>query len=115
MPSRSWLLRVEDMLEALKRITQYCEGHDFQSFAHDQRTIDAVVRNLEVFGEAARHVPASTIQAYPFIPWQLIKGMRNILIHEYFGVDNKILWHTIIQDLPPLKSLLAQILEEHIS
>jgi uncharacterized protein with HEPN domain len=100
------------MLEALERINLYCEGLNLQSFMQDQRTIDAVIRNLEIIGEAVKHVPEDIIQEYPSIPWQLIKGMRNILAHEYFGVDNEILWQTITQDLPPLSPMLKQIIEK---
>lgn len=120
MSSREWLFRLEDILEALERIHGYVKGLDLQQFEADQRTIDAVVRNLEIIGEAARHIPDSITQEYPLIPWRYMRDMRNILIHEYFGIDTGIIWQTIAQDLPVLQSQLElvknKILEElHLS
>lgn len=71
-----------------------------------QKTIDAVIRNLEIIGEAAANVPQEIQDLYVDIPWYQMKGMRNILIHEYFGVDNDVLWNTIKKDLPILKEKL---------
>jgi uncharacterized protein with HEPN domain len=92
MSSREWLFRLEDILDALENVQKYIEGLDLQQFKSDQRTIDAVVRNLEIIGEAARHIPNTIIQEYPHIPWKHIRDMRNVLIHEYFGVDISIIW-----------------------
>ncbi|CCK79002.1 conserved uncharacterized protein, DUF86 [Desulfobacula toluolica Tol2] len=72
----------------------------------DQKTIDAVIRNLEIIGEAAANVPQEIQDLYVDIPWYQMKGMRNILIHEYFGVDNDVLWNTIKKDLPVLMEKL---------
>lgn len=104
MSSREWLFRLEDILDALNRIQDYIKGLDIQQFEADQRTIDAVVRNLAIIGEAARHIPNSIIQEHPVIPWKYMRDMRNILIHEYFGIDTGIIWQTITQDLPMLLS-----------
>ena len=103
MPPREWRLRVEDILEAIARIQQYVEGLTFEQFQADQKTVDAVVRNLEIIGEAVRHLSASQQGLPGETPWADIAGMRNILIHEYFGVDLTIIWHTIVEDLPKLK------------
>jgi uncharacterized protein with HEPN domain len=112
MSSREWLFRLEDILDALERIDEYIQGLDLQTFEADQRTIDAVVRNLEIIGEAARHIPGFIVQAYPTVPWRHIRDMRNLLIHEYFGVDLKIIWRTISYDLPFLRSQLKQIKDD---
>ena len=109
MSSREWLFRLEDILDALERIQRYIQGLDLSKFEADQRTIDAVVRNLEIIGEAARHIPDSVIQEYPTIPWRHMRDMRNILIHEYFGLDTSIIWQTIAYDLPILKSQLELV------
>jgi uncharacterized protein with HEPN domain len=103
LPPREWRLRVEDILDAIARIQRYVEGLTFEQFQADQKTIDAVVRNLEIIGEAVRHLSASQERLPGETPWVDIAGMRNILIHEYFGIDLKIIWHTIVEDLPKLK------------
>ncbi len=91
MSFREWLFRVDDILDALVRIQQYIHGFDLQKFESDQRTIDAVIRNLEIIGEAARHIPEFITSEYDDIPWRYMKDMRNILIHEYFGVHTEII------------------------
>lgn len=103
MPPRESRLRVEDILDAIARIQRYVEGLTFEQFLADQKTVDAVVRNLEIIGEAVRHLSAIQEGLPGETPWVDIAGMRNILIHEYFGVDLKIIWHTIVEDLPKLK------------
>ncbi|MEM2150252.1 MAG: DUF86 domain-containing protein [Candidatus Bathyarchaeia archaeon] len=70
-----------------------------------------MIRSIEVIGEAAKHIPKSIRDKYPSIPWRKMAGMRDKLIHEYFGVDIKILWKTIKKDIPPLKPLMQNILE----
>ena len=75
---------------------------EFPNFSSDRRTILAVVRALEIIGEATRHIPASTRRRFPQVPWQDMVAMRNKLIHEYYGVDLEVLWRTVKEDLPPL-------------
>jgi uncharacterized protein with HEPN domain len=77
----------EDILTAAARIASYIEGLDRGSFGADPKTVDAVVRNLEIIGEAVKQVPASAGEAGPDVPWAKIAGLRDILIHAYFGVD----------------------------
>jgi len=110
MPSREWRLRLEDMLEAIERIARYTSGMDLTRFANDDKTVDAVVRNLEVIGEAARNTPDEVTRQHSEIPWEKMRGIRNLLVHEYFGVDVSIVWLTITGDLPPLAPLLCAIL-----
>ena len=81
MSPRDWTLRIEDMLQAIGRITQYVEGMTWETFSTDQKTMDAVVRNIEIIGEAARHVPEEIAARYPQIPWTAMRGMRNIFHH----------------------------------
>ena len=111
MPLREWKLRIEHILEALDRIGRYTQGMTFEEFAADERTIDAVVRNFTVIGEAARHVPAEVTSQYPSLPWREMWDMRNIVVHAYFGVSEQILWDTIQTDLPPLLAPLREVLE----
>ncbi len=115
MSSREWFFRLEDILDALERIQQYTDGLNLQKFESDQRTIDAVVRNLEIIGEAARHIPEPLVQEYPLIPWKYMRDMRNLLIHEYFGIHTGIIWETITNDLPPLQSQLESIKKDKLT
>lgn len=109
MPRREWRLRVEDILDAIARIERYIEGLSFEQFQADQKTVDAVVRNLEIIGEAVRHLAASHEDLPGDIPWRDVAGMRDILVHEYFGVDVSILWRTVTDDLPALRVALQEL------
>ena len=110
MPHRDWKQRVEDILEALERIESYTQGMTFDAFKSNSMAVDAVVRNLTVIGEAARHIPPEAQERYPHVPWAEMRAIRNILTHEYFGVSLPILWETIARDLPPLSSMLKDLL-----
>lgn len=80
-------------------------------FNKNELVIDAVVRNFEIIGEASKNIPPSVQHAYPDIPWKEMKGMRDILIHEYFGVDMKILWHATKKNIPALQKQLESLLK----
>ena len=92
MPHRSWELRISDIIEAIENVLEYSKGMTFEQFVADRKTIDAVVRNFIIIGEATSHLPEEFIKRHPDIPW---REMRNIVVHEYFGVvmnlDEKIL------------------------
>ena len=111
MSHRNWRFRLDDIMEALDRISKYVQNKDYASWIKDQKTIDAVIRNLEIIGEAAANVPSEIQDRFTDIPWYQMKGMRNILIHEYFGTDNDILWRTIQEDLPQLEAKLKKIMK----
>ena len=111
MPHRDWSIRIEDILEACRRIVEYVSDMDEQIFAEDQRTVDAVVRNLAVIGEAANHLPEDLIAKSPGIPWAEMRGIRNVVVHEYFGISMPIIWKTVKDDIPPLIPLLQDILD----
>ena len=98
-------------MESILRIQRYLEGMDLAGFIQDDRTMDAVVRNFGIIGEAASHLPDVVRAAHPEIPWARMKGLRNLVIHEYFGVSPEILWSTAKDDLPPLVQLLQVMLE----
>lgn len=104
-------MRLEDILEAVLRIRDYTRGTTFEEFCGDKRTVDAVVRNLEVIGEAARNIDLDIRARHPEIPWKRMLAMRNILAHEYFAVDLGILWQTANANLPPLVPALRGILD----
>lgn len=112
MPPRSWRLRVEDILTAIVRIQKYTQDQSFDSFQGDQMMVDAVVRNLEILGEAASHVPRDVQMRYPDVPWLDMRDMRNVAAHGYFKVDLVVVWDTIQNDLPTLLPQLREILEK---
>jgi uncharacterized protein with HEPN domain len=109
---RDWQLRIEDILESIVRIQRYLDGMDQAKFTGDDRTMDAVVRNFGIIGEAASHLPEAVRTGHPEVPWSRMNGLRNLVIHEYFGVSPEILWSTATDDLPPLVTLLQAILDE---
>ena len=109
MSPRDWKFRLDDIVEALDRIFDYVQGMDYDSWSKDRKTIDAVVRNLEIIGEAAANVPENIQEQFAEVPWYQMKGMRNILIHEYFGLDDEVIWKTIQDDLPFLKDTIRKL------
>ncbi|HEY7513443.1 MAG TPA: DUF86 domain-containing protein [Vicinamibacteria bacterium] len=110
MPPREWRARVQDVLEAAERALAYVQGLDPERFAADPRTVDAVSYTVVVIGEAVKAIPENVTLAAPEIPWADIRGMRNKVAHEYFGVDSKVLWQTVQEDLPPLTAALRALL-----
>ena len=110
MPPRDWKLRLEDLLEALARVEGYVQGMNFETFAKDVRTQDAVIRNFGIIGEAANHVPDAIRTAHPGVPWPQMRALRNLVVHEYFGINLEILWDTVKKDLPPLREPLERLL-----
>lgn len=110
LPEERWHLRVRDILDAVARISEYLEGMSPEAFYEDQRTIDAVVRNIGIIGEAARHVPDDVRSRYSSIPWAQMRGMRNVIVHEYDAVDVEIVWETAQRELPALIGPLERIL-----
>ncbi len=101
-------LYIEHIVQAIGKIGQYIDGITFEYFKEDSLIQDGVVRELEIVGEAARQVSESTKQKYKKIPWHKISGMRNKLIHEYFGVDIEVVWKTATKDLKTLKENLEK-------
>jgi uncharacterized protein with HEPN domain len=109
MPKRDAELLVEDMLDALRKIDSYTAGMDHSAFLQDEKTVDAVVRNLEVLGEAARQIPDEFAAGHPDVPWRKITGLRNRIVHDYFGLDLEIIWQIVRNDLPSLRATLEKI------
>ena len=112
MPKRDWRLRVSDILDSITKIQEYVAGLTFEMFRHNEMAVDAVVRNLEIIGEAARHIPAEVEAISPDIPWNDMRAMRNIIAHEYFGIDRLVVWETAAHDLPPLIPTLEKLLND---
>ena len=107
MSKRESALYLADIKECIKKLEHYVKGMSFEQFCDDPQVIDAVVRNLEIIGEAANNIPAEMKRKYPNISWPRIVGMRNIISHEYFGIDKGIIWQTVKDDIPKLKSELS--------
>jgi len=102
---------IEDIRAAIVRIQKYTAGMSREQFEDDERTQDAIIRNLEVIGEAAKNVSARLRREYPDFPWKDLAGVRDKLIHHYFGVNYAIVWKIIREDLPPLQHQLDEILK----
>ncbi|WOF15436.1 DUF86 domain-containing protein [Methanoplanus sp. FWC-SCC4] len=110
MSKRDITLFLEDITEAAGRISDYIDNYSKKEFENDQKTIDAVVRNIEIIGEAVSNIPEDFRDKYPHIPWKRIVGVRNIVIHKYFGVDTNTLWVIINEQLPGFKSEISEII-----
>lgn len=106
---RNLKLYLNDIQEAIDKIQKYVKGYTFEKFIKDDKTVDAVIRNFSIIGEAGTHIPEEVQEKYPQLPWHEIVGMRNKVIHEYFGLNEEILWKTIQDDLPRLKKELLTI------
>lgn len=109
MPHRNWQLRITDIIEAIETVLHYVAGMTYDRFASDRKTIDAVLRNFTIIGEAAAHLSEDLTEMHPEVPWREMRDMRNITVHEYFGVDNLIVWETLQKDLPPLLPVLKRL------
>ena len=107
MSRREWRLFVADMLEASGKISGYVSGMGFEDFCADTRTVDAVVRNLEIIGEASRGIPDDKKLLKPEIDWAAIRGLRNRIVHEYFGLSLSVIWAIVQTDLPVLAQQLS--------
>lgn len=110
--SRDEAANVADMLEACERVREYTAELDAAGLRGDRRTVDAVLRNLEVLGEAAKRVSISIRAGVPEIPWREIAGMRDVLIHDYFGVDLDIVCDVVLVKLPALRLALEKLLRQ---
>lgn len=110
---RDYNLYLEDILNCIDKIEKYTKDKTFEDFCSDEKTIDAVIRNLEIIGEASKKIPKSIKSKNPEIPWDLMEGMRNILIHEYFGVKLDIIWKTIKEKLPQLKVKIKDLINNY--
>ena len=89
---RKYGFYIEDILVSMERIEEYINGLEFAGFKQNYMIVDAVVRNFEIIGEASKHIPDEIIEKYPNIPWRKMYGLRNIVSHEYFGIDYETLW-----------------------
>ncbi len=107
--SRSVQLYVNDILVSCDKILRYTAGLSFKGFIEDERTFDAVVRNLQLIGEAVKNLPNDLFDRYPEIEWRKIAGLRNILVHAYFTVENEIIWDVVQSKIPALRASIVKI------
>jgi len=109
---REFILYLEDMLQSMERIEEYLDGFDFKKFKMTNIVVDATIRNFEIIGEAAKNVPINIQEKYPEIPWEKMYGLRNLITHEYFGIDYEMIWEIAKRNLPQNQIDLEEIIEK---
>lgn len=105
---------LDDIIDTIDKVELFIQGMDFEQFAKDDKTVFAVIRAFEIIGEATKNIPQPIKNKYSSVPWKEMAGIRDKLIHGYFGVKLAVVWETTQQDLPSLKPLIAQIIKENI-
>lgn len=103
---------VEDILDSIKKIEKYIKDLKYSDFENNDLIVDAVVRNLEIIGEAARNIPENVRQANPNVPWSRMIGLRNVTVHEYFGLDLSVIWEIARKNLPETKQSVVKLLKK---
>jgi len=112
MSEREWQFYLQDMIRFAEKILTYTSGMDQETFVSSALTYDATLRNLELVGEAATHIPENVRKTSPFISWRMILATRNRLIHGYLGIDDDTLWSIITDEVPGLLSGLEKLVEK---
>ena len=111
---RDYLLFIEDILDAIRKIEKYVGNLSYEEFSNNSMAIDAVIRNFEVIGEASKNIPKKIKEKYPDIEWKEATGFRNVLIHNYFGIDVEAVWDTLLNNIPLLKKHVEEVFKaEH--
>lgn len=113
MSKRDTLLLLDDMLQSAYKIQKYTTGQNYNAFINDDKTIDAVVRNFEIIGEAANRIDPEFQMLHPEVEWRRLRGFRNRVVHEYFGVDYQIVWEIIETNLSEMIEMLEVIIENN--
>jgi uncharacterized protein with HEPN domain len=105
-------LYLKDILAAMDAIEQFVERVEFENFKNDDMKSSAVIRKFEIIGEATKNIPEEIKQKYPAIPWKDMSGMRDRLIHFYFGIKHELVWETIKKEIPKVKPSIKKILDD---
>ena len=108
---RDSLVYIQDILDSIEKVEKYAFGLTFEEFKKNNMVIDAIIRNFEIIGEAVKHIPNTIKGRYPDIEWKEAAGFRDVLVHEYFGVEVEALWDTIKKNIPFFKKKIAKILK----
>jgi uncharacterized protein with HEPN domain len=109
--NREFILYLEDMLLSMERIEEYLTGLDFKHFKMNHMVVDAIIRNFEIIGEASKNIPKNIQDKYSEIPWKKMYGLRNLITHEYFGIDYEMIWEIAKNNLPKNRIDLKGIIE----
>ncbi len=112
MTRKDPVIFLEDILEAMNKVERYTKDKDIEEFRSNSMAVDAVLRNLEVIGEASNNLSQEFREDHPDIPWKRMIGLRNVVIHEYFGVDLNIIWRIVTRDIPETKPLIEDLLND---
>lgn len=107
---RDYILFLEDIHDAVNKIERYIGNLSLEDFSADSMAIDAVIRNFEVIGEATKNIPKRIRDKYPYVEWKEAVGFRNVLIHDYFGIDTEAVWDTIKNNIPTFKMHIEDVL-----
>lgn len=110
--NRTYILYLEDMLHSMERIDEYLGNLDFKGFKKNNMVVDAIIRNFEIIGEASKNIPKNVQDKYPDIPWKKMYGLRNLIAHEYFGIDHGMIWEIAKNNLPQNKRDLQIVLDK---
>jgi uncharacterized protein with HEPN domain len=110
MSARGWRDRIRDILDAIEEIQKFTQGMQYDAFREDDKSVRAVEMNFIIIGEAANQIPDEIEEKYQQVPWHLMRAMRNRIVHAYFSVDERLMWDTVQNDLPPLVPILKKLL-----
>ena len=110
--AREYADYIRDLLDAIEKVQTFIKDIDFEDFKKDDKTKFAVIRGLEIIGEATKHISDEVRARYPQVPWKEMAGMRDVLAHDYFGVDEETVWLTANEKIPQLKPSIEKILAE---
>jgi len=109
---RNVALYVRDILQNMQDAEEFIQGLSYDQFTADKKTFNAVLRSIEIVGEAAKHVPESVRSKYPAIPWKEMAGMRDKVVHFYFGVNREAIWLVVKERIPSLRPLIERVLRD---
>lgn len=112
--ARNWSLFLQDMQLCFSKVLRYSQGLTRQHFLADEMLVDAVLRNLEVLGEAAKQIPPGVRERHPQVPWRRIAGLRDVLAHAYFGLEEDTIWQIVSESIPALADQLVQVIEAEL-